>query len=244
MFHTSKNIQNLPDDNKAQKHKLKADYIMAYLYQIQQGQKELLVDDLLIELDENLSPSDNAQKYYSLYKKARTAFEYTKERYNTAKEKLNYYETIVFNIENSNTFEELEDIKDELIDLNLIQEKKNKKENWQDNIYKTEYNGYEIYLGRNNKQNDYIISKIATGEDLWFHGLNFPSSHVILKIPNNKKEPTPDVLEFCAKLTKNNSKAKNSGKTSIIMTKRKNLKKPPNTYLGYVTYKDEIEIII
>ena len=52
------------------------------------------------------------------------------------------------------------------------------------------------------------------------------------------------MLEFCAKLTKENSKAKNSGKTPIIMTKRKNLKKPPNTYLGYVTYKNETEIII
>ena len=111
-------------------------------------------------------------------------------------------------------------------------------------IEKTEFKGFEIYIGKNNKQNDYIISKIAQAEDLWFHGLNFPSSHVILKLKNSKNKPTADVLEFCAKLVKNNSKAKNSTKASIIFTKRKNLKKPPNTYLGCVTYKNEIEIII
>ena len=240
----AKIIQNMPDDNKSQNYKLKADYIMAYLYQIKQGQKELTIDNLTIELDENITPSENAQKYYSLYKKSKTAYEYTLTRYKQAKEYLNYFETIVFNIENSTSFDELNDIKDELIDLNLIQDKKNKKDNWQDNISKFEYKGYEIYLGKNNKQNDYIISKIAAGDDLWFHGLNFPSSHVILKIPKDKKEPSPDVLEFCAKLTKDNSKARDGGKAAIIMTKRKNLKKPPNTYLGYVTYKDEIEIII
>ena len=111
-------------------------------------------------------------------------------------------------------------------------------------IEKIEFKGWEIYIGKNNKQNDFLISKIATGEDLWFHGQNYPSSHIILKIPNNKKEPNKEVLEFCAKLTKENSKARDGGKASVIMTKRKNLKKPPNTYLGYVTYKNEIEIVI
>ena len=150
-------------------------------------------------------------------------------------------ESIVFNIENASSFDDLKEIKNEIIDLGYIQEKKEKIDSA---IQKIEYKGYEIYIGKNNKQNDFLISKIANGEDLWFHGLNFPSSHVILKIPNNKKEPNSDILEFCAKLTKENSKARNGGKASIIMTKRKNLKKPPNTYLGYVTYKNETEIVI
>ena len=198
-------------------------------------------NELKIELDENLDLNQNAQKYYTLYKKTRTALEYNQKRTQEAKEKFEYLEGILFNIENSKTFEELKEIKNEIIDLGYIKDKKEKVDS---NIEKTTFEGYEIYIGKNNKQNDYLISKIANGEDLWFHGLNFPSSHVILKIPNNKKEPSPKVLEFCAKLTKENSKAKNSGKTSIIMTKRKNLKKPPNTYLGYVTYKNETEIII
>ena len=60
----------------------------------------------------------------------------------------------------------------------------------------------------------------------------------------DKKEPNAEILEFCAKLTKENSKAKDGGKAPIIYTKRKNIKKPPNTYLGYVTYSNEKEIVI
>ena len=176
-----------------------------------------------------------------MYKKARTTFEHSKKRADEAKEKLEYLESILFNIENALDFEQLKEIKNEIIDLGYIQDKKEKIESKPTMV---EYRGFEIYIGKNNKQNDFLISKIASGDDLWFHGLNFPSSHVILKIPNNKKEPTPDVLEFCAKITKENSKARDGGKASIIMTQRKNLKKPPNTYLGYVTYKNEIEIVI
>ena len=223
---------------KADKYKENADLIMAYMYN---NDIDYIKNELKIELDDNLNLNENAQKYYSLYKKARCAFEYNKKRTDEAKEKLEYLESIIFNIENTTNFNELKEIKNEIIDLGYI---KDKKEQINSKPQMLEYKGFTIYIGKNNKQNDFLISKIASPEDLWFHGLNFPSSHVILKVPNNKKEPNADILEFCAKITKENSKAKNSGKTSIIMTKRKNLKKPPNTYLGYVTYKNEIEIII
>jgi len=224
-----------PDYKKVQNYKEKADLIMAYMYSPE------ILKEYNIELDETLDLNQNAQKYYTLYKKARATFEHDTKRINEAKEKLEYLESIVFNIENASSFDDLKEIKNEIIDLEYIQEKKEKIESA---IQKIEYKGYEIYIGKNNKQNDFLISKIANGEDLWFHGLNFPSSHIILKIPNNKKEPSSDILEFCAKLTKENSKARDGGKASIIMTKRKNLKKPPNTYLGYVTYKNETEIVI
>lgn len=230
----SKIISITPDSKKADKYKQNADLIMAYMY----SNPDLLKD---IELDETLDLNQNAQKYYTMYKKARSTYEHSQVRFNEAREKLEYLETIIFNIENALHFDELKEIKNEIIDLGYIQDKKEKIDS---KIEKIEYKGYEIYIGKNNKQNDFLISKIASGEDLWFHGQNFPSSHVILKVPNNKKEPSADILEFCAKLTKENSKARDGGKAPIIMTKRKNLKKPPNTYLGYVTYKNEIEIVI
>ncbi len=230
------------DESKAQKYKKSADLIMTNIYSIKPGQKELFDGVSRVELDENLSAADNAQKFYNLYKKALSAHKHAQTRAQEAKEKLDYYETIIFNIENASNFSELDEIKDELIDLGFISSEK--KEKKQTGVEKITFKGFDIYIGKNNKQNDYLISKIASGEDFWFHGLNFPSAHVILKIPNNKKAPGREVLEFCAKLTKNNSKAKNSGKTSIIFTKRKNLKKPPDAYLGYVTYKNETEVVI
>jgi len=215
-----------PDNHKAEEYKKEADYIMANLYN----------PNIRLPYT-NLTPSENAQKLYKLYKKSHIAFEHSVLRINEAKEKLKYFEEVLFNIENSSDFIELSEIEFEL----GIQ---NKKANSIPKIKKIEYKGFEIYIGKNNRQNDYLISKIASREDLWFHGLNYPSAHIILKVPNNKQQPSKDVIEYCAKLTKENSKARNGGKTSIIMTKRKNLKKPPNTYPGYVTYKNEIEIVI
>ena len=176
----SKTISFMPDTKKADKYKENADLIMAYMY----SNPEMLNE---IELDETLDLNQNAQKYYAMYKKARLTYEHSLSRSNEAKEKLEYLESIVFNIENAVNFDELKEIKNEIIDLGYIQDKKEKIET---KIERVEYKGYEIYIGKNNKQNDFLISKIANGEDLWFHGQNFPSSHVILKIPNNKKEPS------------------------------------------------------
>ena len=98
----------------------------------------------------------------------------------------------------------------------------------------------KIYIGKNNKQNDYIISKLASDDDLWFHTKDCHGSHVLLKTQN----PTDELIFECAKLAKENSQGKNSSKIGVIYTKRKYLRKPPKANLGYVTYKNEKEIII
>ncbi len=236
------NILNLKPAKDPLIIKEKADLLMSNIYNIKSYQTKVILSGIEIELDKNLSIAQNAQKLYSQYKKALNANNYSLLRQKEAKEKLQYLESILFNIDNTSTLIELEEIQEELAKFDLIK-KENTKTN-KINLNKIIYQGYEIYIGKNNIQNDYLISKIAKDEDLWFHGQNYPSAHIILKVPNNKKAPNKEVLEFCAKLTKENSKAKDSGKTPIIFTKRKNLKKPPNTYPGYVTYKNEVEIII
>lgn len=236
-----KNVSFPPDIKKEEKYKLFGDLIMANLYNNKDYCKFLSVDNQKIELDDTLTLIQNANKYYALYKKEKTTNEYKLIRYNQARQKLEYFENIILSIELAQSYEEMEEIRNEIIELKLINDKKAKVES---KLNKIDYLGFGIYFGKNNKQNDYLVSKIAKQDDIWFHGYNFASSHVILKVPNNKKEPKKEVLEFCARLVKQNSKAKNSGKTSIIYTKAKNLKKPPNTYLGYVTYKNEKEIVI
>lgn len=238
----SDTIKNPKNFKKEKNYKELGDLIMTNLYKIKKGDSFIEIDNIKIELDENLSPSNNAQKYYNLYKKEKTANEYKEKRFKEAKIKLEYFENILFSIENSDNYDELEEIKKELLKLDLIKnvQKEEKKEI---KINKTVFMGYEVFWGKNNIQNDYLISKIAKDEDLWFHGQGFPSSHIILKIKDKSQVPSK-VLEFCAKLTKENSKAKFSNKVPIIYTKRKNLKKPPDTYPGYVTYKDEKEIVI
>ena len=113
--------------------------------------------------------------------------------------------------------------------------------------YNGEYYGYiildentRIYIGKNNKQNDYIISKLADDEDLWFHTKDCAGSHVLLKAQNI----TDELILRCSKLAKQYSSASNSSKIGVIYTKRKYLRKPPKANLGYVTYKNENEIVL
>lgn len=235
-------VSNKPDFNKAQKYKLYGDIIMSNLYSIKKDEQMLNINNTTIQLNPELTPTENAQIYYQKYKKEKTAFEYDINRYSSASDKINYYDTVLLNIDLASDFEQLDEIEDEISQINLTN--KTKTSNLKSSIKKIEFMGYEIYIGKNNRQNDYLISKIAKDEDIWFHGQNYPSAHIILKAPNNKKTPPKEVIEYCAKLAKENSKARDGGKAAIIMTKRKNLKKPPNTYPGYVTYKNEKEIII
>lgn len=100
--------------------------------------------------------------------------------------------------------------------------------------------GSRIYIGKNNKQNDYIVSKLSNDEDLWFHVHNCAGSHILLKSQNI----TDELILKCAQLAKQYSTAKESTKAGVIYTKRKYLRKPPAAALGYVTYKNEKEIIV
>ncbi len=237
-------LHNVPNEQKAQAYKQKGDLIFQYIYLIKQGEKSFLTPDgIIIALDDTITPSQNAQNYYKLYSKAKGAYEYQKQKYDEATEKKSYYDEILFSIENSKTYTELDEITSELELCGLIKEKKSKKQE-KIELQKYDFMGYELFLGKNNKQNDYLISKVALGEDIWFHAYNCPSSHVLLRAKNVEKTPPAEVLEFAAKLVKENSPMKNSTKASIIYTKRKNLKKPPGGVLGYVIYKNEKEIVI
>ena len=97
-----------------------------------------------------------------------------------------------------------------------------------------------IFIGKNNKQNDYIVSKLAKDDDIWFHTKDCAGSHVLLRVDN----ASDDLILKCAKLAKQYSKGSLSSKVGVIYTFAKYLKKPPKANLGYVTYSNEKEIIV
>ncbi len=240
----TKIISNQPDESKAYYYKQKGDLIFQYIYLIKQGDKTFFSPEgIEIELDDTLTPSQNAQNYYKLYAKAKGAYDYQKQKYNQAKNKKTYYEEILFSLENSNSYVELDEIASELEICGLIKEKKPRKSE-KIELEKFYFEGYEIFLGKNNKQNDYLVSKISSAEDIWLHAYNCPSSHVLISVKKGENDPPASVIEFAANLVKQNSPMKNSKKASIIYTKRKNLKKPPGGVLGYVIYKNEKEVVI
>ena len=154
------------------------------------------------------------------------------------KEKISYYENLVFQIESAQKYEDLADIEEELIPKYTKQKK-----SVLPAVEEVSVNGFRVFIGKNNKQNDYIFSKISMPEDVWFHAYNSPGSHVLVKL-DEKKEIDDDTLVKVARIAKKYSKQSASLKASIIYTKRKYLKRPPNTPAGYVTYKNEQEIVV
>lgn len=242
-----KNLQKeAANKEKAEKYRLKADLIMANLYNLKKGEKIVVLSDfegenqVEIELDENISPVENANRYYARYNKAKKAYQIAEELAQKAQGEIEYFEELMFSIELAQSMAELEEIEEEIIPAK--KDEKSKKKEKQTTVQKLDINGFNVYVGKNNKQNDFIFSKISSPEDLWFHALNVPGAHILIKVQD--KEPPDEVLLRAAEIAKEFSSAKNSGKVPVIYTKRKYLKKPPAQKGGMVTYRNETEIVV
>ncbi len=238
----------LKNIDKALLYKNKGDLIMANLYSLDQNQSKVQLVDfdgqtiVPIDLDTTLSLTDNANRYYKLYKKTKSAYEYSKSMIEETISQLAYFEEQKFYVDISTKISELEDVSAELDNINAKKEKQNqdKKEIV---IAEHDVDGYKILVGKNSRQNDYLLSKIASPNDIWFHPLNMAGSHVILK--RNSAEAVPDEVLFeAAKLAKIHSSARNSTKVPIIYTLRKYVKKATAKGHAFVTYKNETEILV
>ena len=228
------------------KYKLYGELLLSNMFQKDDYQTSIEVfnyttgTNISIELDETKSLKENAQKYFKLYTKSKATKEKSLEMLANLKIEKEYFENIIYSIEKASNIYELEDIKTE---LGLSEPKEQKqKQNILKQINKVFVNNFEIYIGKNNQQNDYIISKLAKDEDFWFHTRLCAGSHVLLKVMNS--EPDENTIYECCKLAREHSSAPYPSKVGVIYTKAKYLRKPPNSPLGYVTYKNEKEILI
>lgn len=221
------------------------DLIMANLYQGKDFCKSIELIDyetnqpLKIKLDEKLSLKENAQVFYKLYNKAKTSNLKSQEMIENIGTEKQYFEQVLYSVEEADNIEDLFEIQEE---VGILKEQKKQKTK-EFNILSKKIDGFNVYIGKNNKQNDYIVSKLARDQDLWFHTHNIAGSHVLLRIESGQTVNDKIIFE-CAKLAKEYSSAKDSSKVGVIYTKAKNLKKPPGANPGYVIYKNEHEIII
>lgn len=226
----------------------KGDLIMANLFHGKDFSPYIEVVDyetnspIKIELDETKTLKENANQYFKLYNKSKTAYLKAQEMTEDLQREKDYLEQVLYSLENANNMEDLLEIKEEL-GIDKIQNKEKQKKRQEINILTKKNGDFTVYIGKNNKQNDYIVSKLSRDEDIWFHVHNCAGSHVLLRVEAGQ-EVTDEIIFECAKLAKEYSIAKNSSKVGVIYTKRKFLKKPPAANLGYVIYKGEKEIII
>ena len=232
---------NLLSYSNGDRYRLYGDLLMANIYNLKDFLSECKVfdyennEEITIPLDESKTIKDNANRYYKLYGKSKTAKQKLTVLIENEQKQKEYFEQVLYSLNRAETLEDLFEISSEIIPQDYVPPK----------IVSEVYceklgDGTRIYIGKNNKQNDYIISKLASDEDIWFHVHNNAGSHVILKTQNL----TDELILKCAKLAKENSSVKNSSKIGVIYTKRKYLRKPPGANLGYVTYKNEKEIIL
>ena len=235
------NLLNKRD--KADLYRHWGELLTANLYQNKNYSKRIEVYDyvneqeITIELDETMTLNENAQRYFKLYTKAKT----TKEKSEKMLEGLNiekeYLENLLYSI---NTAENIDDFDEITAELGLSEVKSKKQE--KSSVMRFEISGFDVYVGKNNKQNDYIVSKLAKDEDYWFHTRLCAGSHLLLK--TNGQVPREEVLFECCKLARKYSSAAQPSKVAVIYTKAKYLKKPPASPLGYVIYKNEKEVLV
>lgn len=234
-------LEELKKEKKGHEYRFFGDLIMANLYNGNDFSPAITVqswetgENIQIELDPQLSLKENANKFYKLYNKSKKSAEKIREMLEENEIQLEYFAQTLYALENAAGYVELLEIKSEILPVALAPQKPAATE-----ILEKEIHGFKVFIGRNNKQNDYIVSKLAKDEDFWFHVHGCAGSHVLLKCA----EPSDELIFECAKLAKEFSSAKLSTKTGVIYTRRKNLKKPPKAPLGYVIYKGEEEIIV
>jgi predicted ribosome quality control (RQC) complex YloA/Tae2 family protein len=241
----AKKLKNiLKECEEKEKYKINGDLLTSYIYMIKKGLKEISLlnfysdneEYVTIKLDENKTPSENIQSLYKKYNKLKKSEEAALEQLEKNKAELLYLNSVMTNILNCESYIEIDDIKKELVETGYLKFKNTSKNNKKDKsskpIHLISSDGIDIYIGKNNIQNDYLTLKFANKNHIWLHTKNIPGSHVILCSDN----PSDIALEEAGILAAYYSKAKNSTKVPVDYTKVKNLKKPNGSKPGMVIY--------
>ena len=242
--------KQLEDTQKREKLKLYGELLTAYAFQIENGAKEYEAlnyydnTTVKISLDPDLTPMENAGRYYEKYQKQKRTFEALSELVNTTRAELEHLESVQLSLDIARREEDLKEIRDELKDTGYIRKKsgEKKEKNTSKPLHFVTEDGYHIYVGKNNYQNDELSFKFAEGGDWWFHAKKVPGSHVIVK--TGGKELPDKVYEQAAALAAQYSSAAAQDKVEVDYVKKKELKKPAGAAPGFVVYYTNYSMVV
>jgi predicted ribosome quality control (RQC) complex YloA/Tae2 family protein len=205
--------------------------------------------EIEISIDATLTPAENAQKYFSKYNKAKRTLSAIETQQKQNDEELSYLESVLVSIDTSNEMADISEIKNELAESKYIKRKKSERSKKNEKIKKTKplhfisSDGFSIYVGKSNTQNDELTIHFAKSNDIWFHTKNIPGSHVIAVVGDKNSVPQNTLIE-AANLAALNSKAKNGSNVAVDYCPRKNVKKPNGSKPGMVIYEQYKTIYI
>lgn len=242
----------LEDAKKAEQFQLYGELLTANIFMAQKGMQEISVVNyydengasINIPLDPRKTPSENAQKYFTKYQKAKNSVNIVKEQIQLAQEEVAYFESLLQQVEAASP-KDIEEIREELIEGGYIrarQKKGNKnKQNLKPVLEKYHStDGTEILVGKNNKQNDYLTNKVAARDEIWLHTKDIPGSHVVIR----SKEPSEDVILEAAQIAAYFSKARNSSSVPVDFTRVRHVKKPAGAKPGFVIYEQQQTVYV
>ena len=247
-----KNIKvDLKKNENFEKYKNIGDILAANMHQIKYGMKKITVfdfynnEEVTINLDPLLSPNDNLNFYYNKYNKGKRTISALDSRFLDIQNEIRYFEEIKMFIEKENDFIGIEEIENELNLSNSGNKIKNKiklNKPKKRELLSFDYKGFQIFVGRNNKENEEISFSKGQPNDIWMHAKDIPGSHVLI-LRNNQKVPD-DVLLHAATLACDYSKAKKGDKVTVDYCERKFVKKIKNSKPGNVIYTNFHSLLI
>ena len=255
------NINNkLKECDNMEIYKLYGELITANLYKIKNQNLDYIILEnyydnnnlIKIPLDKKFSPSANAKRFFKKYHKLKNALEVVSLQKQETLNELNYIESIVYELENSSSIDEVVDIFDEISENVIF---KGKTDNFKKKSYKIKkskltknklnsfnpikysIDGYTLLVGRNNKENDYLTLKYSKKTDIWFHTKDIHGCHAVLSVENNNTVDD-NILLKCAEITAFHSKARNSSNVPVDFCEIKYVKKPTGSKPGMVIYSN------
>lgn len=243
-------LKQLKDTEKKDKYKVYGELLHTYGYGLEEGAKELEAlnyytnENIRIPLDPQLSAAENAKKYFEKYNKLKRTYDALSELIQDTGNEILHLESIATSLDIAVSEDDLTQIKEELIQYGYIKKRGNgKKEKIKSKpFHYLSSDGYHIYVGKNNFQNEELTFKFANGGDWWFHAKGIPGSHVIVK--TNGDELPDRTFEEAGRLAAFYSKARGTEKVEIDYLERKNVKKPNGSKPGFVVYYTNYSLTI
>lgn len=247
-------LKQMEDTKKRDKYKIYGELINTYGYGLPDNAAELTClnyytdEEITLPLDPQLTAGENAVRYFERYNKLKRTDEALAKLTQDTKAELDHLESISTALDIALHEEDLAQLKEELTEYGYIKRRftggKNPKKAkiTSQPLHYVSSDGYDIYVGKNNLQNEELTFKLATGNDWWFHAKGIPGSHVIVK---EQDSDMPDkTFEEAARLAAYYSKGRDGEKVEIDYTQKKNLKKPPNARPGFVIYHTNYSMLI
>lgn len=242
----------LEDAKKAEKYQLYGELLTANIFMAEKGMKEISVlnyydengGSITIPLDPRKTPSENAQKYFTKYQKAKNSVNIVKEQIEIARDEVAYFDSLLQQVEAASP-KDIEEIREELIEGGYIRnrQKKGSKNKQNQKPLLEKYHSSddtEILVGKNNKQNDYLTNKVAARDEIWLHTKDIPGSHVVIR----SKEPSEETILEAAQIAAYFSKARSSSSVPVDFTKVRHVKKTAGAKPGFVIYEQQQTVYV